>query len=144
MRGESSRTDLIADEVVAASALKKFPQLYDKVVDCRMVSSLYSRKAYILEKSMANTWINVYVWLGTSWHLQTTYQAVEHGPTRVCSLRATVIDLLLSIGVTNDTLLVMEQNDVLWCWHTYRLKDNIWQYITSSEALLNRSAVINN
>ncbi len=105
MQGESNRTDWIVDQVTVTSGLKKIPQLYDKVVDTTMEASLYSRNAYILEKGTGNTWINVYIWLGTSWHLQTTYQALT---TRVHSRRY------------------------------------IWEYITSTKVLLNRTAIINN
>lgn len=140
-RGESTTNDLIADQVAAATALSKIPQLYDKIVDTRMVASLYHRKSYIFEQGTTGTWIHVYIWFGISWRLQRTYQTVT---TRVRSRHAPVVHILLCTGVTKDTLLVVEENDVMRWWHTYRLTDNFWKYISSNEILLKRTAVINN
>ena len=140
-RGESITNNLIADEIAAKSALSNLPQLYATIVDTRMVASLYERKAYILENATASIWIHVYIWFGVSWRLQTTYKAVT---VRVRSRRAPVAQTLLCTGVTKDTLLVVEENDVMRWWHTYKLTDNYWKYTSSSEVLLNRTAVNNN
>jgi hypothetical protein len=128
-------------ERVAASALRRMPQVRGDIVDRRMVASIYSRKAYVLEQTATDKWLDVYVWLDASWLLRLSCRRTEQDEVGLPFLRAPIVDVFVQNSLSSVAIVVEENEELRW-WHTYEWNGSVWRYKSSNEALLKNVVVL--
>jgi hypothetical protein len=107
-----------------------------------MVATLYSRKAFVVENSQSGRWLDEYVWSNAAWQLLTTFVSSPVETFGIVPLRAVIVDVFVREGINQDTIVVVEDNNVLRWWHNYEWNGLCWVYRTSSETLLYRVAIL--
>lgn len=121
---------------VAASALRRLPLMHGEILDKKMVASIYSRKAFVLEQAASDKWLDVYTWTDASWILQYSYKCAKSIGMGIQSLRAPIVDIFVQDTFMRDKVIVVEENQLFRWWHNYNWDGNMWKHRNSSEILL--------
>jgi len=129
-------------EKVAMSALRRLSSIRGDIQERNMVATLYSRKAFVVENSQSGRWLDEYVWSNAAWQLLTTFVSSPVETFGIVPLRAVIVDVFVREGINQDTIVVVEDNNVLRWWHNYEWNGLSWVYRTSSETLLYRVAIL--
>ncbi len=121
---------------VATSALRRLPQIHGDILDKKIVASIYSRKAFILEQAASDKWLDVYTWTDASWILQDSCKCAKSIDMGIQSLRAPIVDIFVQDTFMRGKAIVVEENQLFRWWHTYNWDGNKWKHRISSEILL--------
>lgn len=121
---------------VATSALRRLPQMHGEILDKKMVASIYSRKAFVLEQAASDKWLDVYTWTDASWILQDSCKCAKSIGIGIQSLRAPIVDIFVQDTFMRGKAIVVEENQLFRWWHTYNWDGNTWKHRISSEILL--------
>jgi hypothetical protein len=121
---------------VAASALRRLSPVHGNIVDSKMIATVYSRKAFVLEKTESNYWLDVYTWTDALWSLRQSYYRVDSLDTRIPSLRAPIVNVFVQDVLIRGSVLVVEESDLLRWWHVYEWDGLVWRHRNSSNVLL--------
>jgi hypothetical protein len=127
---------------VAVSALQRLSPVHGKIVYRRMVSTLYSQRAFVEERNHDRRWLELYTWANNSWQGEAMYQSIPNNEFGVHPSWAPVVDILVRDDLTRERIVVVEEDKFLRWWHTSEWNGREWKYMTSCEILLQRVVVL--
>jgi hypothetical protein len=121
---------------VAASALRRHSPERGDILDSKMVATVYLRKAFVVEKTESDYWLDVYTWTDARWFLCQSYYRVDSLDTRIPSLRAPIVSIFVQDALIQGAVFVVEESEPLRWWHVYEGDGVVWRHRNSSSALL--------
>jgi hypothetical protein len=75
--------------------LRRLFPLHGEIVDSKMVSTVHLRKAFVVERSESNYWLDVYTWTDAQWFLLQSYYRVEALDVMMPPLRAPIVGIFV-------------------------------------------------